>query len=176
MKRWREAYDAAGIAPLDTPPPDLVAELARVDVLAASDMRRAIESAERLAGGRPVVVSPLFRETPVSIPTWSAFRAPLGLWGALLIARWSVDIVTGKPSHLGALHQARRAAAWCIHACDQSENGDSVVAIVTHGVFRRLLARELLTRGWRYEPGRRSYDHWSVWRLAFDQRVAASRR
>jgi hypothetical protein len=37
--------------------------------------------------------------------------------------------------------------------------------VITHGVFRRHLARRLVTSGWRYIEGPRSYAHWSVWRL-----------
>ena len=39
------------------------------------------------------------------------------------------------------------------------------LAVVTHGVLRRILARQLEARGWRPDGMRRSYAHWSVWTL-----------
>jgi hypothetical protein len=37
--------------------------------------------------------------------------------------------------------------------------------VVTHGVFRYLLARQFLAEAWSVEARRRSYEPWSVWRL-----------
>ena len=162
MERWRTAYDAAGIA--DAPPPALVHEAALADRIVASDMPRAVASAERLAGGRAVTASPLFREVPLPIPTWLPGRAPLVVWGALISLRWGIDITRGRDALPEWLEQARAAAAWCDDACGPH----GTVVVVTHGVFRRLLARRLAATGWRAAPGRRSYAPWSVWRLSRD--------
>jgi len=163
VEGWRQAYDAAGVAHDSAPPAALMEEVARAHVLAASDLPRALASAERLAPGRSVDVSPLLREIPIRIPMWS-LRAPLPVWGALIHLRWALDIVRGTDQPPQALDQARGAAEWCRLACRQSVP-EGTVAVITHGVFRRLLARELTGAGWQAEPGRRSYACWSVWRL-----------
>ena len=68
VDRWREAYDAAGILSDSVPPPGISSEVAGADVLVTSDLPRALASAERLAPGKAVHVSPLFRELSLEVP------------------------------------------------------------------------------------------------------------
>ena len=165
VERWRAAYDEAAVAPDDAPPAWLVDAVAGARVIAASDLPRAIASAERLADGRAVVLSPLFREVPLPIPEWLPCRAPLAAWDALVRLSWGVEQLRGHDAPPAALTRARLAARWCGAACRDASDRDATIAVVTHGVFRRVLARRLLADGWRAAPGFRSRAHWSAWRL-----------
>ena len=165
VERWRADYDAAGIIANDEPPLALRSSVERADVLVASDLPRAIASAKRLVPQRPVSESPLFRELPLPIPSIARLRAPLSVWGALIHARWILDIARRQDATSEALEQARLATEWCRTTCCEHRT-DCTLAVVTHGVFRRLLARQLVEDGWRLESRRRSYAHWSVWALA----------
>ncbi|HEY0036627.1 MAG TPA: hypothetical protein VGB66_08070, partial [Longimicrobium sp.] len=60
-----------------------------------------------------------------------------------------------------AIRRAAEAGAWL----DTLARDHSPVVVVTHGVFRRLLARGLVARGWKLASGRRRYAHWSAWHL-----------
>ena len=40
---------------------------------------------------------------------------------------------------------------------------DSTALVVTHGVFRRILAKQLLAHGWLSAGRRRGYGTWSAW-------------
>jgi broad specificity phosphatase PhoE len=159
VRRWRAAYDEAAIAVDDRPPAALVAEAARAAVVAASDAPRAVASAERIARGRPIVTSPLLRETALEIPRWLPLRWPLAAWEAAIHLQWAWRILRGTDAPAAELERAAEAAAWL---ADHARDGATVLA-VTHGVFRRLLARQLLAEGCIAEPGRRSYRPWSVW-------------
>lgn len=165
IERWRAAYDAAGIADGDEPPPALRRELASVDAIAASDLPRAIASAALLAEGRDVLVSPLLREVPLAIPESVRFRVPLAAWAVVIHLRWTLDILRGRDMSVETLERVRAASAWCSDVLRRSGNG-AALAVVTHGVVRRMLARQVVADGWRAEPGRRSYAHWSVWRFS----------
>lgn len=162
IERWRKACDLAGIADGDHPSSHLAAEVAQADVLAASDMPRAVTSVALLAPGRTFTVSTLLREVPLPIPEMP-LHAPLAVWSALIHLRWGLDIVRGRDVSKEAKSQAEAAATWCVVAAREARTG--TIAVVTHGVFRRLLAKQLVAEGWRFEPGPRSYDHWSTWRL-----------
>ena len=157
-------YDAAGVVDGERPPAELVGAVARAALLVASDLPRAAASAALLAPAREVTVSPLFREVPLPIPRWLPCRAPLAVWDALIHLRWGLDAARGRPASPEALDRARRAAEWC-RDVREGMHADATVAVVTHGVFRRLLAQRLLDDGWSAAAGRRSYAHWSVWRL-----------
>src|SRR6187549_676652 len=54
LQQWRSAYDDAGIRPSELPPHALIAQAAAANHVIASDMRRAMESASRLAPGRSI--------------------------------------------------------------------------------------------------------------------------
>ena len=165
VERWRDAYDDAGIATDTRPPRALEEEVAASHGIVASDLPRAIASAARLAAGREVTISPLFREVPLLIPRALPFRAPLAAWEALIHLRWGLDLVRRRGVARVAIDRAHLAATWCRDTCRSCAPGDATIAVVTHGVFRRMLLEVLLANGWRCEPGRRSYAHWSVWRL-----------
>lgn len=163
IEEWYAEYDKAAILPHDEPPAELISAVQETRLVAASDLPRAIASAHRLAPDRPVVELPLFREIPLPIPAVRALRAPLAVWGTLIHTKWLLDIMRGRDVTPDAFERVRRAAHWC--RASGREYADDTIAIVTHGVFRRLLAKRLLYEGWRFEPGRRSYAHWSVWKV-----------
>ena len=148
--RWREAYENAGIDPREAAPEKLRA-LAASSVVVASNVRRAIESAERLAQGRDVVTSPLLRELDLVPPSLGRLRLPLLAWA----------IAIGIRGHVTAeeKERARAAVDWL---SDLAERHGSVLA-VTHGSFRAVVAKELLRRGWQVDASRRAIRHWSAW-------------
>ena len=159
VKRWLDGYDAAGIAAEEDPPSALAAEVADAEFLVASDLARAIESAERLANGRPVLHSPLLRETALDIPAWLPLRWPPAVWTACAQLHWGYKLLRGIDAPLEERRRAVSAAKWLGRLAD---DGSPVVA-VTHGNFRRLLAAHLLAAGWQPDGPHRSYRHWSAW-------------
>src|SRR4051812_44820390 len=76
VSQWREAYDAAGILSDSAPPAALVAAASAADCVLASDLPRAVASAERLAPGRSVRTSELLREMTLEVPRWVRARWP----------------------------------------------------------------------------------------------------
>jgi broad specificity phosphatase PhoE len=159
VKRWMDGYDAAGIAAEDAPPPALAAEVADAEFLVASDLTRAIESADRLAAGRPVLHSPLLRETALDIPGWLPLRWPAGVWAACAQLQWGYKALRGIDAPPEERRRAAAAAKWLARLADEG----SPVVVVTHGNFRRLLATHLLAAGWEPDGPHRSYRHWSAW-------------
>jgi broad specificity phosphatase PhoE len=81
VQRWRDAYDLAGITDRSTPPATLVRRVA--GAIVASDLPRAIASAECLANNRSIETSSLLREIPIPIPGLPV-RVPLAAWGAAM--------------------------------------------------------------------------------------------
>ena len=161
LDRWRLAYDAAAIATDDHPAAALVERAARADAVIASDLPRAVMSAGRLAGGREIVVSPLLRECDPAIPTWLPWRWPLPVWEAAAHVQWFYRIVRGTDVTPDVRDRVTAAADWLVALAREQPN----LAVVTHGVFRRLLALHLIATGWTAAPGPWSYKNWSAWEL-----------
>lgn len=163
VERWRAAYDAAGIARDATPPEELLAKVARVARVVSSDLPRAVASAACLSQGQPVETTPLLREVPLMIPAIAGVRTPLAVWNILITLRWGVDIVRRQNCPAAIGERVRTAAKWCEEK-SREVGENAAVAVVTHGVMRRLLAARLCTGGWIIH-GRRSYAPWSHWEL-----------
>ena len=134
VERWLDAYDAAGIQSGARPPAALVQMARDATHLVASDMPRALASAEALGSAHEIRVSELFREAPLAIPRWPT-RLPLLVWGALIHAAWSYRIARGvdETDSIGLAPKPR--AEWLTALVADG----STAVVVTHGVFRRLL-------------------------------------
>ncbi len=161
LQRWRDGYDSAGLLVSSHPPRSLVRVAADATHVVASDLPRAIASAERLAPGRSIHVSPLLREVPLAIPRWPT-RLPLEAWAVIIHLAWSYRIVRGTDVTERELARARAAAQWL---GDIVADGSSAL-VVTHGVFRRLLAKWLIEQSWHSHGRRGGYRHWSAWTLS----------
>jgi len=152
--KWMEAYDLAGLAAGEAPPPEL-RELASRALVVSSDTVRARLSAELLATN--VVTSPLLREVALVIPKCGGLRLPMPLWALVIGLRFTYG--THKAEEL---NRARDAARWL--AALAAEHGD--VVAVTHGAMRRYLAEAFVADGWRaVYPRKRKWAAWSVWQI-----------
>lgn len=155
QQRFIELYDAAGIR--DDPPAEVV-ELARAsEVLAASTLRRAIESIQRLAPGREAHLTSLLRESPFELARKIPLRLPVETWDAINFAVNGYSIWRRRPTP--ELARAGEAAEWLL---SKTPSHGALLA-VTHGDFRRFLWAALVDRGWRAEFTRKTYHNWSVW-------------
>ncbi len=158
MVQWRTRYDEVGILP-DSRPSDALAQMARdARHIVASDLIRSVESAERLVEPQRIQTSELLRESALPIPHWPT-RLPFSLWASVITAQWMLRVMRGTDANAADLARARAATDMLTVL---SPNEESVV-VVTHGVFRRLVANELLRRGWKSAPRIGGYQNWSHW-------------
>jgi hypothetical protein len=101
--------------------------------------------------------SGLLREAPLPVPAFP-LRLPVLVWDTLTTIHWGYRILRGMDATPAERQRAADAATWL------GEIGDTaMVAVVTHGVFRRLLAQHFQETGWQVSVPRRRYDFWSVW-------------
>jgi broad specificity phosphatase PhoE len=133
--------------------------------LIASDMPRAIASAQALGSSHAIQVSELFREAPLAIPRWPT-RLPLIVWGTLMHLTWSYRIARGVDETEPDRIRAEAASEWL----ESLVADGSTAMVVTHGVFRRLLGKHLTLRGWTSAPRSGGYRHWSAWSFSAPKR------
>jgi broad specificity phosphatase PhoE len=170
VERLRAVQDEAGIQMVSEPPRALVQMAVDATHIVASDLRRAVASAERLAPHRSVQISALLRETVLPIPDWR-MRLPPRVWETLIHLRWSYQILRGTDATSAELARAAAAAEWLARLVD----GGSTALVVTHGVFRRLVAKQLIALGWADTGRRGGYSHWSAWGFASPAQTDGSR-
>lgn len=157
VRDFERGYNDAGILEHDTPPPTLIEIAKHADVLVASDLLRAIESARRLAPDREPVILPSLREIELEPPRWLAIPLPMIAWEFFCFAQWSYRLARGADHAL--VQRAQSATDWLL---DRAADSKSVVA-VTHGAFRRIIRNRLEARGWTSEDSRMGHANWSAW-------------
>jgi hypothetical protein len=86
-------------------------------------------------------------------------RLPLRGWAAVISVNWFYRILRGVDASAEEIARADAAAAWLAGLTRKG----TTVYVITHGAFRRLLAKRLLAGGWHADAGRRSYKTWSAW-------------
>lgn len=157
VRRFEDGYNAAPIHDESHPPAELLDLAATADVLAASDMRRAIASAQRLAPGREPHVSPLLREITLEPPEWLRVPLPLVAWDWLSFTQ--VSSYLRRSTDHAFMRRGELATDWLT----QRTTGTARVVAVTHGGFRRILDHRLVARGWNRAARPRTHENWSVW-------------
>ena len=162
VHEFEDAYDAAGILEDNMPPAELLDVAKGAELIVASDLPRAIVSADRLAPRRDVVHSPLLREIRLEPPRWVPVALPIAAWDALSHAQWSLRLLAGTRNEFARRGEA--AAVWL----EQHARSSRTIVVVTHAGFRRILASRLIARGWRGDLLTRKdrYANWSSWELA----------
>ncbi|WJE16923.1 histidine phosphatase family protein [Halobacillus sp. ACCC02827] len=153
---WVKGYDAAGVVVEKEYDFFLVRKVSGSACLFTSHRARAIESAKHLKARGTIIQDPLFDEVDlpeIEGPTW---RQPPKWWLVALRILWRFGYTNNCESIDYARARAHKAAEVLSEAA--AEHGDTV--LVGHGIFNRLIARELRRDGW---SGKRkaSTEHWS---------------
>lgn len=153
---WVEAVDRAPLDPSSIPPAELCALTAASDCVAASPLRRSLESARLLAPKRLPLVDPLFREVFLPTAIGSRLRLPPKLWVFLARSRWYAGWSPGVESHAEARARAAAATGRLLTLAARHQR----VLLIAHGVMNGLIAAQLRGRGWR-GPWLRPRRHWA---------------
>jgi broad specificity phosphatase PhoE len=142
--RWYRSYNESGI--VDAEPPALLRDAAReAGCVVASDLRRAIESAARLAPAATIRVDASLREVGFQEALGSSLRLSPNVW--VLVAR-AAQMLDRRDEEGGRAAVRARAAAVAGTLAQLAGDHRSVVAI-GHGWFNRFVARELRRQGWQ---------------------------
>lgn len=136
------AYDQAGLSQAEAerlrlqyqayPQPDLVL---------ASDLPRALETAKLYARGTPVFTDPVLREVPVELPSQSTWflngRWPKRVWWSYLRAAWFRGLQAESP----ALSRKRARAA--VEFIEAHRGQSRQMAVVSHSGFLLIVVNQL---------------------------------
>ncbi len=140
---WWAAYDRDGLAPGQEPPADLLAAAREADVIYTSTLKRAIETAEAAARGRPVRRYPVFVEAPLPPPPIAGRRTPRA-WGVWARCAWWLGRAAGGESRA----QAERRAEAAVAVLTAHALAGETVLLAAHGWFNRMMRPVLARQGW----------------------------
>jgi len=154
-EHWWAEYDRSGLIEDQQPPERLLAIAADADVIFASILPRAIETAQAVAGAKPIIQDPVFVEAPMPPPKVWGKRRP-GNWGVWARVTWLLGMRHGTESRAQAELRAEAAAATLASRALRGEN----VLLCGHGWFNRMMRPVLLAQGWRCVEDRGD-DYWT---------------
>ena len=142
---WWAEYDRSGLAPGQTPPPELfdLAEQSRTVV--SSNLPRAIETAAMLTRGRRSVPQDvIYVEAPLPPPPVPFIRLKPGVWGVVSRTFWFWGFAPpGVETHPAAWRRVTTVAERLIGLA-----ADGDVMLCGHGYLNWMLDRRLRKLGW----------------------------
>lgn len=156
--KWVNRYDQMGVFPEHDYPDETKKKISDAKIVVTSDLKRAIESAKLLNSNVTLISNSLFRETELPTPPslWNIKLRP-NIWAVLMRILWFSGFSKNCESMANARKRAEKAAQQLI---DYAKDHHSV-ALVGHGFFNRLIAKELEKQGWKTSR-KMSSKHWSV--------------
>ena len=155
--QWYRRYDELGLAGKVEPPAVLRELAASAGCIVASDSRRAMESAMRLAAADRIRVEPALREVAFPDSLDVPIRLSPNTW--LMLAR-AAQLLNACDSEERVRDVRLRAAAVVERLATLAEEHGTVLAI-GHGWFNHFVANELRKRRWR-GPMRPSTGYWDT--------------
>ena len=137
-------YNATGISSALPPPEATCALAASARCVISSDLKRSIESAQWLAQTRTVEIDPDLREAVLPESINIPIPLPPGAWVVIARVAWWLNLCRAEES----LAETRVRAARATDKLAALAQLHGTVVVVGHGMFNRLIAADLLRRGW----------------------------
>lgn len=140
---WITAYNNSGIAAASVPPVAVVEYARKCCVVVCSSLPRSIQSAELLHNSHPTPDS-VFIEAGMPYARWSTLKLPPEYWAVLFRVLWFAGYSANAESYSDAAKRSVQATAKLITLAQTHQS----VMLAGHGIFNRLIARELKSQGW----------------------------
>lgn len=153
---WIDAYNAARISVLHPPSNELKTLAASCRAVVASDLPRALSSAELLGVANVNYAEPLFREMGMPYANFPAPKLSPNLWALWFRCWWFMGCSPNSESFVAAKSRAVDAALRLMELAKHHES----VLFVGHGLLNRYVAQCLRANAWRgpENPGK---HYWS---------------
>lgn len=144
LSEWVKGRDGAPIDPTHTPSPELKRIARAATGLAASPLRRSLESVNLLAPEAIPYVDPVFREAEVPGEIPLGIPLPAQFWSKMARVAWYGHLLPAKETYEEAKRRASRAAELLVSIVP--ENG--LLLLVGHGILNGMIGARLRETGW----------------------------
>ena len=145
LGQWINSYNSKPLSLHSNPPAKLNAIVQNTGGIICSNLRRSIETAELLDTSKVLLRSGLFAEAELPYAATSSIKLPVYLWAAIFRVCWFFGYTKNSESRTQTKLRAKDATAELIRQANTHKN----VVFVGHGIFNRMVVRELLSDGWR---------------------------
>ncbi|QOR64654.1 histidine phosphatase family protein [Cytobacillus suaedae] len=161
---WIKKYDNEGVLEEEKYPVSTIEKINTSSIVITSDLKRSIDSANLLTSEKkPLITDTMYREAALPSLKGIGLKLRPSVWLVLLRCLWIIGYSNRCESFKEAKQRAKKASSQLV---DYATTHHSVI-LVGHGIFNRLLAKELEKRGWKTK-GRASSKHWSCTTFSLD--------
>ena len=154
--QWVHAYNLSGLCTSSNPTSDAVSMANKSDAVVCSNLLRSSDSAKALGISKITLQSSQFNEAGIPVANWASPKMSPKLWAVVFRILWLFGYSSNSESFKETKSRASKAAAMLIDLAN--EHGR--VLFVGHGVYNRILAKELKSLGWA-GPKNPGSKYWS---------------
>lgn len=144
FRLWWQAYDAGGLAEEQNIPVELEIYAHKAGLVISSPLRRASETARRVAMRTPDKQDSDLIEAALPSPHLGRLKLQPKMWGTLARLVWYFGWSDDMESH----HQARLRAQKMCDKLEDYAHTYGIIFVTGHGWFNRMLKGALMGRGW----------------------------
>ena len=164
FNEWIKKYDDSGVFEENSYPLETLEKIATANIVITSDLKRSIQSAKILNPNIKLISDPLFRETELpNVPTKiGGLKLNPNICAVILRCLWFCGYSWGCESLKNAKDRAKIASDLLVEYAQEQTS----VALVGHGFFNMLIAKELQKMGWKCERKVNS-KHWNCTTYSF---------
>ncbi len=157
FKQCLEIYDESELCKHSHPDKTVIEYFSTYNAVLCSDLKRSIDSANRLQLSSMVTTDSQFRE--VHNPTLSFPYAQFypKTWAILIGLSWYCGLLEKQPPFV----DAKRRAKHCAKKLEKMALDNEKVLLIGHGFMNTYIAKELINRGWigPKSPAKRNWQY-----------------
>ena len=156
LQEWISQYNENGISSESLPSEKCFAQAKGLGIIVSSTLARSMGSAELLHTDQKRISKHVFVEAGLPYAKWSKIKMNPRNWAILFRALWYFGYSKNSESYSEAKEGAVRASL----KLEEQANIHQSVLFVGHGIFNRLVAKELKNKGWfgPRNPGSKYWD------------------
>jgi broad specificity phosphatase PhoE len=141
---WIQRYNVAALSASSKPTHEALACSSDSKAIVCSKLQRSIDSANALDAKKLILSSSVFNEAGLPSANWHSLKVSPKYWAVFFRILWLLGYSGNSESFNEAKNRAVEAAKILI----EFANGYEKVIFVGHGVFNRIVAKELRKNGW----------------------------
>ena len=156
IPKWIDVYNNAEIKKHFVAKEDILEILDSSDKIFCSALKRSSDSVA-MYGKAIDKKDSLFNEVGLPYPMWRGVKLPLMFWAVLLRLMWLLGYKENGESVKEAKVRAKKITDKLVASCEMG----LTVTLLGHGLMNRIIAQELLERGWTSQEkmGTENWDY-----------------
>ena len=153
---WITSYNDSGLCSTSKPSINALTRASKCNAFVCSHLLRSKQSAEALNIKKITLSESQFNEAGLPSANWGILKLSPNTWAAIFRILWLFGYANNSESYKEAKIRASYSAQKLMGLAKEHES----VLFVGHGIFNRLLAKELKSLGWS-GPSNPGSKHWS---------------